>query len=109
MRALPKRVRCNFGVALFAAQTGVTPPSAKVLKGFGGAGVLELVEDDAAGTYRAVYTVRYVCAIYVLHVFKKKSKRGVAMAKADMDLIEVQLKRAADMHRTGGIGKSDEA
>ena len=59
MRAMPKEVRRSFGVALYAVQTGETPPIAKALKGFSGAGVLELVEDDAGGTYRAVYTVRY--------------------------------------------------
>ena len=59
MRAMPKEIRRSFGVALYAVQTGEAPPSAKVLKGFGGGGVLELIEDDAAGTYRAVYTVRY--------------------------------------------------
>lgn len=76
MRAMPKEVRRSFGVALYAAQTGEMPPIAKVLKGFGSAGVLELIEDDAAGTYRAVYTVSYAMAIYVLHVFQKKSKQA---------------------------------
>ena len=76
MQAMPREVRRGFGVALYAVQIGLTPPIAKVLKGFGGAGVLELIEDDAAGTYRAVYTVRYSNAVYVLHVFQKKSKRG---------------------------------
>src|ERR1700736_1202653 len=91
MRALPKSVRRSFGVALFAVQTGATPPSAKILKGFGGAGVLELIENAEGGTYRAVYTVRYVAAVYVLHVFQKKSKRGAATPKADLDLIEARL------------------
>jgi phage-related protein len=95
MRALPRDVRRSFGVALFAVQTGATPPIAKPLKGFGGAGVLELIEDDKGGTYRAVYTVRYVTAIYVLHVFQKKSKRGKATSQADIDLVELRLKRAA--------------
>ena len=65
MRDMPKEIRRGFGVALYAVQTGETPPTAKVLKGFGSAGVLELIEDDAGGTYRAVYTVRYATAIYV--------------------------------------------
>jgi phage-related protein len=98
MRELPKGVRRSFGVALFAAQTGETPPIAKPLKGFGGAGVLELIEDDQGGTYRAVYTVRYATAIYVLHVFQKKSKRGKATPKADIDLVEQRLKRVAELH-----------
>ena len=98
MRALPKRVRRTFGVALFAAQTGMTPPMAKPLKGFGGAGVLELIEDDEGGTYRAVYTVRYATAIYVLHVFQKKSKRGKATPQQDIDLVAARLRRAAELH-----------
>lgn len=69
MRTMPKEVRRSFGVALYAVQTGERPPITKVLKGFGSAGVLELIEDDAGGTYRAVYTVRFATAIYVLHVF----------------------------------------
>ena len=98
MRAMPKDVRRSFGVALYAVQTGQTPPIAKVLKGFGGAGVLELIEDDAGGTYRAVYTVRYATAVYVLHVFQKKSKRGKATPQRDIDLVEERLKRAREIH-----------
>ena len=98
MRAMPKGVRRAFGVALYAVQTGETPPIAKALKGFGGAGVLELVEDDEGGTYRAVYAVRYATAIYVLHVFQKKSTRGRATPQRDVDLIKERLKRAAELH-----------
>jgi phage-related protein len=98
MRAMPKQVRRSFGVALFAVQTGETPPIAKPLKGFGGAGVLELIEDDHGGTYRAVYTVRYAMAIYVLHVFQKKSKRGRETPQRDIDLVKERLKRAAELH-----------
>jgi phage-related protein len=73
-------VRRTFGLALFAAQLGETPPDAKPLKGFGGAGVLQLIEDYRGDTYRAVYiyTVRFATRIYVLHAFQKKSKRGIA-------------------------------
>jgi len=98
MRALPKSLRRSFGLVLFAAQTGEMPPTAKPLKGFGGTGVLELIEDDAAGTYRAVYTVRYLTAIYVLHVFQKKSKRGRQTPQQDIDLIKARLKRAEEIH-----------
>ena len=98
MRALSKDVRRSFGVALYAAQIGETPPIAKPLRGFGGAGVLEMIEDDAGGTFRAVYTVRYATAIYVLHVFQKKSKRGVATPQRDIDLIKTRLKRAEELH-----------
>lgn len=98
MRALPNDVRRTFGVALFAAQAGETPPVAKPLRGFGGAGVLELIEDDTGGTYRAVYTVRYSTAIYVLHVFQKKSRRGKATPQREIDLIRARLKRAEQLH-----------
>ena len=98
LRALPKEVRRSFGVTLYAAQIGETPPTAKPLRGFGGAGVLELIEDDAGGTYRAVYTVRYASAIYVLHVFQKKSKRGRETPQRDIDLIKERLKRAEEIH-----------
>src|SRR5882724_8467112 len=98
MPALPREVQRTFGVALWAAQIGETPPIAKPLRGFGGAGGLELIEDDTGGTYRAVYTVRYATAVYVLHVFQKKSKRGAATPQRDMDLVEVRLKRAAELH-----------
>lgn len=98
MSELPKPVRRGFGVALFAVQTGATPPSAKPLKGFGGAGVMELIEDDRAGTYRAIYTVRFAEAIYVLHVFQKKSKRGIATPAHEIAQIEERLKRAQALH-----------
>ena len=98
MRALPREVQRTFGVALWAVQTGETPPIAKPLKGFGGAGVLELIEDDAGGTYRAIYTVRYATAVYVLHVFQKKSKRGAATPQRDIDLVKMRLNRAAELH-----------
>ena len=65
-----------------------------MLKGFGGAGVLELIEDDIGGTYRAVYTVKFAEAVFVLHCFQKKSKRGVATPKVDMDIIQARLKVA---------------
>jgi phage-related protein len=92
---LPVSVRRFFGHALDFAQRGEQHGAAKVLKGFGGAGVLEVVEDDAGGTYRAVYTVRFREAVFVLHVFQKKSKRGIATPLADMEVIRQRLKVAA--------------
>jgi phage-related protein len=94
MKALPLGVRRGFGVSLFAVQEGDTPPSAKPLKGFSGAGVLELIEDERGSTYRAVYTVRFNDAVYVLHVFQKKSKHGIATPKHEIDLIHDRLKLA---------------
>lgn len=92
---LPVPVRRFFGHALDFAQRGEQHGAAKVLKGFGGAGVLEVVEDDADGTYRAVYTVRFREAVFVLHVFQKKSKRGIATPQADLEVIRQRLKVAA--------------
>ena len=92
--ALPADVRRLFGFALSLAQAGDKHDAAKVPQGFGGAGVLEVIEDDVGGTYRAVYTVKFAEAVFVLHCFQKKSKRGVATPKEDMDLIHARLKIA---------------
>lgn len=92
--ALPADVCRFFGHALDFAQRGTRHDAAKVLKGFGGAGVLEIVEDDQDGTYRAVYTVKFQETIFMLHVFQKKSKRGIATPKPDMDIIREHLKVA---------------
>ena len=94
LMALPLAVRKFFGHALDFAQRGDKHDAAKVLKGFGGAGVLELVEDDQDGTYRAVYTVKFAEAVFVLHCFSKKSKRGIETPKEDMDIIRARLKAA---------------
>jgi len=94
LMALPNDVRKFFGHALDFAQRGDRHDAAKVLKGFGGAGVLEVVEDNLGGTYRAVYTVKFEEAVFVLHCFKKKSKRGIATPREDMDIIRARLKLA---------------
>ena len=94
LMSLPEDVRRLFGFALSLAQAGDKHDSAKVLKGFGGAGVLEVLEDDIGGTYRAVYTVKFAQAVFVLHCFQKKSKRGIATPKEDMDIIHARLKIA---------------
>jgi len=91
---LPLAVRKVFGYALGLAQRGGKHDSAKTLKGFGDAGVIEVVENDEAGTYRAVYTVRFAEAVFVLHCFQKKSKHGIETPKADMDIIHARLKAA---------------
>src|ERR1700704_1649164 len=87
LRAMPPQVRKDIGQALYAAQQGETDPSAKPLKGFGGARVMEIVERYRTDAYRAVYTVQFSTAVYVLHVFQKKSKQGIATPKPDLDLI----------------------
>ncbi len=91
---MPDAVQQVFGFALFHAQIGKMHPAAKPLKGFGSAGVVEIVEDSRGNTYRAVYTVRFAGAVYVLHCFEKKSKRGIETPKREMDLIRERLKEA---------------
>lgn len=92
----PAEVRRRVGAALWEAQIGRKTPYAKPLKGFGDAGVLEIVDDFDGDAFRMVYTVRFAEAVYVLHAFQKKSKRGVATPKAELDLIEQRLKRARE-------------
>jgi phage-related protein len=99
LRALPEPVRDVFGYALYLAQKGSKHDAAKPLKGFGGAGVLEVVEDFDGDTFRAVYTVKFEGVLYVLHVFQKKSKTGAKTSKADMNLIERRLKAAETLHK----------
>ena len=94
LMALPMDVRRFFGYALSLAQAGDQHDASKALKGFHGAGVVEVVEDDAGGTYRAVYTVKFKEAVFVLHCFQKKSKRGIATPTEDMDIIHSRLKVA---------------
>jgi phage-related protein len=96
---MPEQVRRNIGQALYTAQHGDTDPAAKPLKGFGGSHVMEIVERDRSGAYRAVYTVQFEDAIYVLHVFQKKSKRGIATPKQDIDLIRRRLGDVEREHR----------
>lgn len=107
LMALPADVRRFFGFALSLAQAGDQHDAAKVLKGFGGAGVLEVVEDDAGGTYRAVYTVKFEEAVFVLHCFQKKSKRGIATPKEDMDIIRARLKVAEALAKELRNGKTN--
>jgi len=94
LKAMPEEVVDVFGYALHLAQSGHKHPQAKPLKGFGSAGVLEVVEDDDGSTYRAVYTVKFSNGVYVLHCFQKKSKKSIETSKQDKDLIEARLKQA---------------
>lgn len=104
--ALPTSVRKFFGHALDFAQHGEQHRAAKVLKGFGGAGVLEVVEDDAGGTYRAVYTVKFEEAVFVLHCFQKKSRSGITTPKEDMEIIRARLKAAEAIAKELKHGKA---
>ena len=94
IRQFPEDVKDDIGFALREAQQGKKPASAKPLKGFKGAGVLEIIEDYRTDTYRAIYTVRFAEVVYVLHCFQKKSKKGIATPKQDIELIERRLKAA---------------
>ena len=96
LKRFPEEVRRRVGGALWDAQIGLKAPYAKPLRGFGGAGVLEVVDDFEGDTYRAVYTVRFAGVVYVLHAFEKKSKRGIATPRPEMDLIQQRLKRAQE-------------
>lgn len=100
LQAMPDDVKDVFGFALHLAQAGTQHPQVKPLKGFGSAGVLEVVEDHQGDTYRAVYTVKLGDAIYVLHCFQKKSSKGIATPKPDMDKIRDRLK-LAEQHAKG--------
>ena len=103
LMALPATVVDVFGYALYLAQTGRKHEQAKPLKGFGSAGVLEVVEDREGSTYRAVYTVRFTERVFVLHVFQKKSKRGIATPKEESNLIRERLKRAEQIAKELGL------
>jgi phage-related protein len=102
LMALPETVVDVFGYALYLAQLGRKHEQAKPLKGFGSAGVVEIVEDWEGNTYRAVYTVRFAESVFVLHVFQKKSKRGAATPKRELNLIRERLKVADQMARELG-------
>jgi phage-related protein len=98
LSAFPDDVKRAMGYALYLAQAGGKHPDAKPLKGFAGAGVLEVVEDFAGNTYRTVYTVRLAEAVYVLHAFQKKAKRGIATPKQEIDLVRARLRQAQQIH-----------
>jgi phage-related protein len=92
----PGDVKRRVGRALWDAQIGLKAPFAKPLKGFGGAGILEVVDDYDGDTFRAVYTVRFAGVVYVLHAFQKKSKRGISTPKSVIDLIQRRLAKAQE-------------
>ena len=99
LSAMPIDVRRAVGYALYAAQQGEKHDDAKVLKGFGDAGVLEVIARHDGDTFRAVCTVRLADVVYVLNVFQKKSKRGIATPKKELDLIRKRLKLAEQEHK----------
>lgn len=103
----PEEVRADMGYGLYRAQQGQEHTSAKALKGFGGRTVLELVEDAASGTYRAVYTVRFDTGVYVLHAFQKKSKRHIETPQLDKETIKRRLRDAEAIHRSRQSAKGN--
>jgi phage-related protein len=103
-RAFPDAVQDVMGFALYQAQIGQIHTSTKPLKGFGGAAVLEIVDDHRGDTYRAVYTVKFDRAIYVLHAFQKKSKKGIKTSQEDIQLIRQRLKAAEQDYKSQSRG-----
>lgn len=111
LKSFPEEVKDAMGYALYEAQCGLKPLAAKPLSGFGGAGVLEIVEDFRSNAYRAVYTVKFEGVIYVLHAFQKKSKKGIKTGQADINLIKSRLRDAEQLHKerkVKGMGEKDE-
>ena len=97
LKRFPAKVQNRIGYALNEVPEGGEPMAAKVLKGFGGRAVLELVDDFDSNTYRAVYTVRFAGVMYVLHAFQKKAKKGIATPLQDIELVKSRL-RDAELH-----------
>jgi phage-related protein len=99
LRAFPPPVQDHVGYALYVAQRGGKHSDAKVLSGFGGAGVLEVINDHRGDTFRAVYTLKYAGTVYVLHAFQKKSKSGRQTPRRDVELIKQRLRDAEQIAR----------
>lgn len=91
----------HIGYALYVAQRGGKHQDAKVLSGFGGAGVLEVIKDCRSDTFRAVYTLKYAGTVYVLHAFQKKSKSGRQTPRGEMELVKQRLREAEQIARGG--------
>lgn len=100
LRTFPDRVQRAVGHALWGVQAGETPPSAKVLKGFGNAKLWEIRENDSSGTYRVVYTVEFKHFVAILHAFQKKAKSGIATPKCELELVKSRLADAREYEKT---------
>jgi phage-related protein len=96
LRRFPREVQREMGFALYRAQLGGRHVNAKPLRGFGGAGVLEIVEDYRGDTFRAVYTVKFAEVVYAIHAFQKKAKRGRKTPRREIDLIRERLRHARE-------------
>ena len=98
LKKFPAQVRQMVGFALFQAQLGRKHLDAKVLKGFGGAGVLEVVSDHDGDTFRTIYTVKFAGAVYALHAFQKKAKRGIKTPPSELEIVRQRLRTAEEDH-----------
>jgi phage-related protein len=101
LREFPEPVQDRMGYALYVAQRGGKHRDAKALRGFGGAGVVEVIQDYGGDTFRAVYTLRYAGAVYVLHAFQKKSKSGRETPRREMESIQQRLREAERIAKEG--------
>lgn len=99
LRGFPPQVRSDIGKALYAAQQGDTDPAARPLKGFGGTRVMEIVDRFEGNAYRAVYSTQFTEILYVLHAFQKKSKKGRATPRMEIDMVRRRLAEAERHHR----------
>jgi phage-related protein len=97
--AMPEEVRSHMGYALFIAQQGGRHRDAKPLKGFGGSAVMEIVSNFGGDTFRAIYATRLIDAVYVLHAFQKKAKKGRETPRTDIQLIKTRLRDAERVSR----------
>lgn len=105
LKLFPAEVKDVMGYALYQAQVGLKASSAKPLRGFGGASILEIVEDHQTDTYRALYTVKFSELIYVLHAFQKKSKKGIATPKPELALIKKRLRVSEEDYKKRQAGR----
>ena len=101
LREFPAPVQDHVGYAVYIAQRGGKHQDAKVLRGFGGAGVLEVIKDYRGDTFRAVYTLKYATTVFVLHAFQKKSKSGRETPRRDLELLQQRLREAEQIARGG--------
>jgi Phage-related protein len=95
----PNKIKSSFGYGLYLAQKGEYSIHSKVLKGFGGAGVLEIRESDTTGTFRVVYTIKMAKCVFVLHAFQKKSNQGIKTPKQEIEMVKKRLKEALERYK----------
>lgn len=100
-----EEIRSQVGYALYLAQTGEHYVHSKVLKGFAGAGVIEIIASNESGTFRVVYTVKMPKAVFVLHAFQKKSKQGIKTPQQEIELVQKRLKEACEIYKELGYEK----